>query len=118
MAEGATARIGYTRDADLDYEALVILDEPSGDTLEIQRSLAFDEQDVAAGEDTYCLVRGAAATYYGGVESWQVGAGAVTLRLSGEAASVLGLPVEVQIAVSAHDEELLSEHLTELVGPQ
>jgi hypothetical protein len=118
MANGATSRFGYTRDPDLNFEALVIFDEPSGDTLEIQRSLAFDEQDAAAGMDTYCLVRDAGATHYGGVESWSVGKGLLTLSLSDEAATVLGLPAaDLEMTVRTADEALLREHLVRLLGP-
>jgi hypothetical protein len=117
MTDGATARIGYTQDPDLNFEALVILDETSGDTLEIQRSLSFDEQDVAAGMDTYCLVRDAGATHYGGVESWGVGDGILTLNFREQAATMLELPAEVNISVAASDEAPLREHLARLVGP-
>jgi hypothetical protein len=105
------------RDPDLNFEALVILDEPSGDTLEIQRSLVFDEQDTAAGMDTYCLVRNAGATHYGGVESWSVQDGMLALSLSDESAAALELPARLEISVSAADEELLRERLVRLVGP-
>lgn len=117
MADGATARIGYTRDPDLNFEALVILDESSGDTLEIQVGLSFDEQDVAAAMDTYCLVRAAGATHYGGVESWIVGDGILTFYLSEQAATTLELPAEVEVSVRASDEAPLREHLARLVGP-
>jgi hypothetical protein len=117
MADGTTARVGYTRDADLNFEALVILDEPSGETLEIQGSLAFDEQDNAAGMDTYCLVRNAGATHYGGVESRSVRDGVLALSLSDESAAVLELPANLEISVSAADEELLREHLVRILGP-
>jgi hypothetical protein len=117
MADRATARIGYTRDPDLNFEALVILDEPSGDTLEIQRALTFDEQDAATGMDTYCLVRAAGATHYGGVESWAVEDSKLTLTLSRQAATMLQLPPEVEISVSPSDQTTLLEHLTRLVGP-
>jgi hypothetical protein len=117
MAERTTARLGYVRDVDLNFEALVILDEPSGDTLEIQRSLSFDEQDTAAGMDTYCLVVSAGATHYGGVESWAVRDGMLTLSLSEAAAAVLELPADVDISVRAADEAPLRDHLARLVGP-
>lgn len=117
MADGATARIGYTQDPDLNFEALVILDEPSGDTLEIQVALSFDEQDDPAGMDTYCLVRSAGATHYGGVESWVVEDGMLTLSLSEEAANLLELSAEVEISVRPSDEAPLRDHLARLVGP-
>ena len=43
------------RDALLKVELLTIVDEPSGDTVEIQGALKFYTQDVALGMDTYCL---------------------------------------------------------------
>jgi hypothetical protein len=118
MTERTTARIGYTRDADLNFEALVILDEHSGDTLEIQRSLSFDEQDTAAGMDTYCLVLSAGATHYGGVESWTVRDGLLKLSLSETASAVLQLPADVEFSVRAVDEAPLRDRLTRLVGPR
>jgi hypothetical protein len=117
MGDRATARIGYTQDPDFNFEALVILDEPGGDTLEIQRALVFDEQDAATGMDTYCLVRAAGATHYGGVESWVVEDGKLALNLTEEAANMLQLPTEVEISVRASDQATLREHLAKLVGP-
>lgn len=116
MAEETTAQIGHTRKPDLNLETPVILDEPSVDTLEVQRSLLFDEWDMAAGMNTYCLVRSTGATHYGGVESWAVRDGMLTLNLSEEAATVLQLPADVAIPVRSVDEAPLREHLVGLVG--
>jgi hypothetical protein len=117
MAVTPPARVAYTRDVDLNFEALVILDERSGVTMEIQRSLVFDEQDAANGMDTYCLVASAGPTHYGGLESWAVDDGMLTLGLSEEAATVLELPANVEIPVTTVDEAPLRAHLARLVGP-
>lgn len=58
--------------------------------LEIQKSLELDEQDVALGMDTYCLVTSSGRTVYGGVSSCIYRAGALSLKLAPEAAKELG----------------------------
>lgn len=66
-------------------------DRDSGETFEIQRSIEFDEQDVALGMDTYCLFwKG--ATYYGGIVEWGIDGYAFTVHLRTDAVAELGLP--------------------------
>lgn len=104
------ARSAYVHDEDLGYEAVVIEDD-NGETLEIQMSLYADEQDVALGQDTYCLVRSGAATFYGGVRTWLLADGLLTLGLTDEASQVLGLPTTVAIAVGPADPDELRGQL-------
>lgn len=108
------ARVGWTNEPDLNYTALVIADEESGDTLEIQRSLTLDDQDLALGMDTYCLVRGGAA-HYGGVEAYEIGDSFVRFTLAGPAATLLELPGSFEIPVGSDGIALLLERLPSLL---
>ena len=109
------ARIGYTRNDDLKYEAVVILDEVSGDSMEFQRAFAFDDQDRESGMDTYCLVRGD-ATHYGGLASWSLAGDVLRLRLDQLAAAALELPRVVEIPVVADDLEPFHAHLARITS--
>lgn len=61
-------------------------------TVEFQRALVFDSQDVKLGQDTYCVCVDAAATHYGGVKFWAVGnSGTLRVDLSNPASIELGL---------------------------
>lgn len=72
------------------YEGVYFEDE-DGNTLGIERADEFDEQDVAEGMDTYCVVLGTGQSVYGGVDSWEVDRpGHGLLVLTAEAAEVLG----------------------------
>ena len=61
-------------DDSLDVQSLVLAEHPdgSGRWLEIQRPLHVDEQDLAFGLDTYCLVTEEQATHHGGVLDWRI----------------------------------------------
>jgi len=110
-----TAIVGYFRDESLNVEALTILDSASGDVLEIQRALQFDDQDVALGLDTYCLVRGG-LTHYGGVLAWKLNRGTLTFTLDLEAAKVLQLPDDISIPISPGGLPLIESQLGRLLG--
>lgn len=116
MEQSATVRVAYTRDTDLNFEALLILDEDTAEVLEIQRSLRFDEQDRANGEDTYCLVASAGPTHYGGLAEWSLEDGVLHLTLTAQAAATLELEEQLQLPVGAEEEEVVREHLAGLVG--
>lgn len=109
------AQIGWIHEDEGNDAAVVIVDEASGDTIEIQRSLAFDEQDVALGMDTYCLVRGGAA-HYGGLARYVVSDGSLELYLSTTAAADLELPEVVEIPIDPHGAELLRLRLPFLLA--
>jgi hypothetical protein len=53
---------------------------------------AFDEQDEALGMDTYSLSTEGGLTFYGGIESADLDGSTLTLRLTPDAASAIGLP--------------------------
>jgi len=109
-------QIGYLWDDDLACEVVVIEDEAGEQWLEIQRGLDFDEQDVALGMDTYCLVRDGAATHYGGVRIWNLAEGVLTLHLTGEAAAALSLERRVRFTVDTDGESVLRECLPRILG--
>ena len=108
------ALVGWIEQPDLNYAAIVIADEDSGDTLEIQRSLVFDGQDVSLAMDTYCLVRSGAA-HYGGVEFYEIGDSFVEFSLSSEAAEALELPSSFQIPGDAEGAAILRRRLPGLL---
>jgi hypothetical protein len=107
------ARVGYLRDDDLNVEMVVIADESTGDTIEIQRAFTFDAQDVASGMDSHCVVRGE-ASHYGGIVRWAVDSNMLALELSEAAATVLALPNPLSIPIDDSGADLLRKHLPEL----
>ena len=109
------ARIGWTEDAELNYAVIAIVDEASGDTLEIQRTLAPDVQDATLGMDTYCLVRGG-ASYYGGVVSYEIGISHISFSLVNEAATALQLPTSFSVPVDLDGVVALRERLPGLLS--
>ncbi len=112
---GDLVRAGFVEDSGQGYAALVLADQDGG-SLEIQRSRSADDQDVALVMDTYCLsVNGGAATCYGGVADWAVTGNVLRLRLTAEAATVLGLPESLVIAVVPGDVAIVSAQLPRLV---
>jgi hypothetical protein len=59
-----------------------------------------DPQEISLGMDTYSLVVDPGqATHYGGVRECELGGGRLRLALSTEAASSLGMPVDVSFAL-------------------
>ncbi len=81
-------KIGYVHD---DAFEGVYFQGDDGSSLGIERAATFDDRDVAAGMDTYCLVLGTGEAVYGGVASWEVDRpGHALLVLTDEAAQALG----------------------------
>ncbi|WP_328996283.1 Imm10 family immunity protein [Kribbella sp. NBC_01245] len=109
-------KAAYTRDAPLNYEAVVFLDESSGTSFELQRALEFDAQDAALGLATYCLSNTLGATHYGGVETWNLTPGSLTLSLSGEAAKALNLPRTLQLHADAEELDQLGHHIRRILS--
>ncbi len=110
-------RVGFTRDSEDNYEALVLLDEESGDTIEFQRSLALDPQDVALAMDTYAIVRGGAAVHYGGLVGFEIQGYVLALELSAAAADALALDPLVELVVDEAAASLIERHLPRIVAP-
>jgi len=111
------AVVGYLLDESVNAEVLMITDEGTGDTIEIQRALSFDAQDIAKGMDTYCLVR-SRATHYGGIVSWVVQSSELSMELSETAAGSMSLPTSVTIPIDAVGADLLRQHLPHLCQPR
>jgi hypothetical protein len=110
------ARAGYVRDEDLGFEALVIGDLDTDDSLEIQRAFAYDEQDRVVGIDSYCLVRAGGPVHYGGVDRWHLAPGRLQLSLTASCAQVLGLRQELSIELTEAAATLAREHLPRLLA--
>jgi hypothetical protein len=71
-----------------------------GRRLELQRALSFDEQDRRHGMDTYCLSNESGASHYGGVQTWTLTNGLLTLDLDPAASNTLGASgYEVELRV-------------------
>ena len=113
----AVIRVGFTRSIEDNYEAVVLLDVESGDSIEFQRSLAHDPQDVALGMDTYAIVRGGAAVHYGGLVRFDVQDDVLTLELEPDAAAVLELPSLVELALDDAAAGMIELHLPRIVAP-
>lgn len=86
------AAVAFLTDLGADCEILVVAQYPTGEgaSLQISRGADFDEQDVALGMDTHCVVVDG-ATYYGGVVSWRLEGRMLTIELSEAAAVDLGI---------------------------
>jgi hypothetical protein len=68
---------------------------------------ADDEQDVALGMDTYCLVVDPGqATAYGGVSQCVVAEGHLRLVLATDTARALGTPTELDFTLAMDDEQI------------
>lgn len=112
----AVITVSSTRSIEDNYEAIVLLDVESGDTIEFQRSLAHNPQDVALGQDTYAIVRGGAAVHYGGLVRFTMQGDVLALELTPDAAAVLELPRLVELAVD-DAASIIEQHLPRIVAP-
>lgn len=110
-------RVGFTRSIEDNYEAIVLLDVESGDTIEFQRSLVHDAQDVALGMNTYAIVRGGAAVHYGGLVRFEMQDDVLALELEPDAAAVLGLPNLVELVLDGPAAGIIEQHLPPIVAP-
>jgi immunity protein 10 of polymorphic toxin system len=110
------ARIGYIEDPESNFEAIAFLDEGSGESFEIQRSLIVSDQDRRLGMDTYCLVRSSGPTFYGGIEEWSVSASVVSFLVTGVASEVLGLPRELVFEAEPDELALASTCIDQILG--
>ncbi len=73
----------------------------SGSTLQLQLALGFDDQDRAAGEDTYCLVLDGGPTHYGGVTEYALADNAVTFFFDADAQSALDVDEGIRIGITS-----------------
>ena len=111
------AAVAARCDVALGVDSIVFAEnqDGTGRCLEIQRPLDPDEQDVSLGHDTYCLVRDAHATHYGGVTAWRLDDGRLTLELDALAAATLGV-VRFRIAVPDDSQSVIAEALPRLLA--
>lgn len=105
--------VAFVHDEELNFEGLLLRDRGSDDTFEIQRSIEFDEQDVALGMDTYCLVWHG-ATHYGGIVEWATDGNSFTVHLSNDAQAELGLPPLLAFSLDAESVAVVRRHLPTL----
>ena len=103
---------------DLNSFTLIVAEneDGSGSRLEIQKALAFDEQDRELGQDTYCVVTDTGATHYGGIESWVLEGGVLEIKLPTEVAGLLGLDGGLRIEIDPAHHRLVQASMTRLVG--
>lgn len=90
---------------------VVVLSEQAdgtGERIEFQRALSFDDQDRELGQDTYCICVASGATTYGGVRACILSGLSLRLRLSPEAADELGSPQEVEVELRTVPEALVA----------
>jgi len=71
----------------------------TGEHIEFQRSLVFDEQDAEHGMDTYCIATGEGASHYGGLVWWSVCDKTLILQIDPRAAAVLGVDQDLHISL-------------------
>ena len=101
---------------DLNTYAVILSEQcdGTGNRLEIQKALTFDESDRETGMDTYCLCTQTGATHYGGITSWQMKGNNLELLLNVEAASALGLDttlsIELRLATNSIEKVLAGLH--------
>lgn len=85
----------------------------AGRRLELQRALSFDEQDRQHGMDTYCVCNESGTSHYGGVQTWTLTNGVLTLDLDAAASEVLGTSgyeVELRVPQPEIDNVLMGLH--------
>ena len=73
----------------------------SGQRLELQRALAFDDEDRRLGIDTYCISTDAGATCFGGITNWAVTRDIWIIDFDARASAVLnasGYRVRVELS--------------------
>jgi hypothetical protein len=87
----------------------------SGDQVEISRLISFDDQDRALKQDTYSITVNYGPTCYGGIVSWSVESGFVTLNLSSEASRELGVDGAFEIRIPRESTESVREWLAKII---
>ena len=83
--------------------------------VELQRSIEQDEQDIALGIDTYCVITSYGATNYGGITSCILFNDILTIEFTKEAEAKLGIQAyRISLILSDPDKGLLKSGLTRL----
>jgi hypothetical protein len=86
-----------------------------GARVELERSITFDDQDRALGQDTHCLGLHTGASVYGGVTGWALTPGRLTLELSKEAIEALDVGAELTMDFDAQLVDDLEEWLAKVL---
>lgn len=90
---------------DLNTFVVVMAEEAdgSGNRIELQRALEFDQQDRSLGMDTYCTYLADGACQYGGIRKCVLNGNELRLEFASETASTLGVHehIVVQLDVDA-----------------
>jgi hypothetical protein len=85
--------------------------------IELQIALAFDQDDIELGTDTYCIVDDSGALCYGGVEWCTLDEDIFVMSLFAEAAEEIGFErVELALQLSAEDYGKLEMALPRIFG--
>lgn len=103
-------RVAHFHDADLNAQGLVFLEEVSGSSLEIQRTIEPDEDD-----DRHCVVVDGCAVAYGAIEHWELNDGALVLHFTAAAAVELAQWAAISLTLDAQAVELVARSLPGLV---
>lgn len=103
-----TARlIGVDRDHDVLLVGLAENADLGGWQLIFQRADEFDDQDVALGMDTYCIVSGnQEGTIYGGVVDWEPIGNTIDFSFTPDAAAELGMAINTRIRLEGSEAQV------------
>jgi hypothetical protein len=93
---------------ELNTFAVIMAEETdgSGNRIELQRALEFDEQDYALGQDTYCTYLDDGACEYGGIRKCVLNHNELLLEFSAETALTLGLDEQVVVQLEVDPKSL------------
>src|SRR6476659_3765109 len=99
MTEFDAKRFAFAKLEDLNAHVVVFASDAdgTGETIELQRSIEPDEQDLALGEETYCICLSGGATHYGGISSYVLSQRGLSLHLTEDAAAALEVDGTLQI---------------------
>jgi len=105
MIEFTVSFVAVEEAQDLNAFVVFLYEQPdgTGERLEIQRALEYDEQDREAGMDTYCLCTSTGASHYGGVVSYRLGRWVLEILLDDGAAGELSIQAGYRLNLSLDD---------------
>ena len=114
-------RAGLLEDRGLNFRSLILAEgeDGSGARLEISRSLAYDDQDRALGQDTYSLSDESGATHYGGVTAWTLDDSNLHISLNPEASEALDADggYQLRLILSPAEASTTRRGLDEVLSP-
>ena len=93
---------------ELNTFAVVMAEETdgSGNRIELQRALEFDEQDHSLGMDTYCTCLADGACQYGGIRKCVLNGNDLLLEFASETASTLGVHEQLVVQLDVDSPSL------------